>query len=265
MDNAGASVAVDLNAVSFHVATKGGDELSIVDGMSLRVHTGEFLAIVGPSGCGKSTILNLIAGLLPVTSGSITFGARSSADMRLGYMFQTDALLPWRSVLDNVSLGLELQGMPKRERHAQAKSMLCQLGLSAFAQHLTSELSGGMRQRVALARMWVLNPALLLMDEPFGALDAQTRLIVQDLFLSYWEREKSTVLLVTHDIEEAILLADRVVVFSGRPASIKSEHQVSLPRPRNRREMHHLSEFSDLWDRIWNELRSDAQRALETV
>lgn len=256
-------VDIAVREVGFTVRTREDTDMRILDGISLDVQAGEFVAVVGPSGCGKSTLLNFIAGLLPLTEGAIELAPRAGEQEPLGYIFQTDALLPWRKVVDNVALGLELRGMNRSSRRARAGALLAQLGLENFADHLPSELSGGMRQRVSLARTWILDPAILLMDEPFGALDAQTRLVVQDMFAAYWEDKKTTVVLVTHDIDEAILLADRIVVLSARPATIKAIHEVVIPRPRSRERLRESEHYMTLWETIWGELRSDAVKALE--
>lgn len=256
---------IAIEDVMFNVKTRDGGTMQIIDGVSLRVNPGEFVAIVGPSGCGKSTLLNFIAGLLQPTSGAIRRRQATAGEESLGYIFQSDALLPWRTVEDNVALGLELRGVRQAERRRRANEMLQKLGLDQFARHLPSELSGGMRQRVSLARTWVMNPAILLLDEPFGALDAQTRLIVQDMFCEYWERERKTVLMVTHDIDEAIQLADRVIVLSMRPAHIIAEHVIPFDRPRRRDALRADPRYNGLWEEIWAQLRSDAARALEEV
>ena len=258
---------LEIDHVSLSFTAARGVPLSIIRDISLNVRAGEFVTMVGPSGCGKSSLLNLVAELLPASSGTVKIREPSDAasGAKLGYMFQTDGLLPWRNVIDNVALGLELQGVASKERYVKALDILDRLGLRDFLHHLPSELSGGMRQRVALARMWILDPQLLLMDEPFGALDAQTRLLVQDLFVAYWEKAKNTVIFVTHDIDEAILLADRVVVLSAQPASVKAIYDVDLPRPRRRFELRQHARFNELWESIWGDLRADATRALEAV
>lgn len=244
--------AVRIDNLSYAARDRRGGEVPILDAVSLSVAEGEFVALVGPSGCGKTTLLNIVAGLVPASGLPVDV-----RDDRVGYMFQTDALFPWRSVLDNVTLGLELRGVARAEREARGREILASLGLTAWESHYPTELSGGMRQRVSLARMWITDPSLVLMDEPFGALDAQMRLVVQDLFLSYWEAHRKTVVLVTHDIEEAITMADRVVVFGRRPARVKSIHTITLPRPRRAAELRGEADFSRHWQSIWTDLRDD--------
>lgn len=260
--------AVEIRGLGFSANDRGrsGGRAEILSGIDLTLADGEFVAIVGPSGCGKSTLLNFVAGFLKPTSGSVrVFGAApggTAADPGVGYMFQTHALLPWRSVLRNVELGLELAGIPRAARRERAQAILAQVGLSAYGQHYPSELSGGMRQRAALARTLVADPRLLLMDEPFGALDAQTRLVVHELFLRVWEAgnggARKSVLFVTHDLAEAIALADRVLVMGARPGRIVASYQVGLPRPRDVQKLHNHPRFNELLDRIWDHLRGGA-------
>lgn len=265
------SAAVEIRGLGFSVAARRGRRSDILSGVDLTLGDGEFVAVVGPSGCGKSTLLNFIAGFLKPTSGSVrVFDAApggTSAEHSVGYMFQTHALLPWRSVLRNVELGLEVAGIGRAERRARAQEMLAQVGLSAYGQHYPSELSGGMRQRAALARTLVADPRLLLMDEPFGALDAQTRLVIHELFLRAWEAEsaakRKSVLFVTHDLAEAIALADRVLVMGARPGRVVAEYEVGLPRPRNVQKLHNHPRFNELLDRIWEHLRSGAEEATQ--
>jgi NitT/TauT family transport system ATP-binding protein len=222
----------------------------------LRVREGEFLAMVGPSGCGKTTLLNALAGLVAPTRGRVSIGGRPVDGIRadVGYMFARDGLMPWRSALDNVAFGLELRGLPAAERRERARRYLQLVGLEGFAEHRRSELSQGMRQRVALARTLATEPAVVLMDEPFAALDAQTKVIVQDEFLKIWEQYRRTVVFVTHDIVEAVTLADRVVVFSRRPGRIVGEFPVDFPRPRTASGAHDAA-FERLRTRIWDCLR----------
>ena len=222
----------------------------------LRVREGEFLAMVGPSGCGKTTLLNALAGLVAPTRGRVTIGGEPVAGIRpdVGYMFARDGLMPWRSALDNVAFGLELRGVPARVRRERARRYLALVELEGFAEHRRAELSQGMRQRVALARTLATEPAVMLMDEPFAALDAQTKVIVQDEFLKIWERSRRTVVFVTHDIVEAVTLADRVVVFSARPGRIIGEFPVDIPRPRSASGSHDAA-FERLRTEIWACLR----------
>ena len=250
---------VSMNDV--HVALgQRGAEVSVLNGLSLDITPGSFTAIVGPSGCGKTTILNLLADVVAPTSGEVLIkGAppkRTSA--RAGYMLARDALLPWRSVRKNVELPLEIRGhMSAAQRHAIAKDLISRVGLSGYENHQVKQLSHGMRQRVSLARVLAFDPDMLLMDEPFSALDAQTRMRAQEFFLEVWARDKKTVLLVTHDIQEAIFMSDEVLVFSSRPATLTGRFPVHFPRPRSIEDMRGDVEFSKLYDDIWALLKRD--------
>ena len=211
------------------------DPVCAVEGVNLAVNAAEFLTIVGPSGCGKSTLLNIIAGLEEPTAGSILVDGVSVSDRQryFGYMFQKDLLFPWRRVRDNVAIGLEVLGTPRREARARALDILRRFDLDAFAEKYPSQLSGGMRQRVALMRTLLCDREILLLDEPFGALDALTRSIMQEWLLGIWEKDHRTVIFITHDIEEAIFLSDRILTMSARPGRIKGELTIDLPRPRD--------------------------------
>ena len=211
------------------------DPVCAVEGVNLAVNAAEFLTIVGPSGCGKSTLLNIIAGLEEPTAGRILVDGVSVSDRQryFGYMFQKDLLFPWRRVRDNVAIGLEVLGTPRREARARALDILRRFDLDAFAEKYPSQLSGGMRQRVALMRTLLCDREILLLDEPFGALDALTRSIMQEWLLGIWEKDHRTVIFITHDIEEAIFLSDRILTMSARPGRIKGELTIDLPRPRD--------------------------------
>lgn len=217
---------------------EGRRVLPVLGGISLAVEEGEFVAVVGPSGSGKSTLLDVIAGLIAPESGEIRLDGQPLAEQdRLGrsaYMRQRDLLLPWRTALDNAALALEVAGVPRREARERARARLPEFGLEAFADAYPAQLSGGMRQRVAFLRTVLAGRPLLLLDEPFGALDALTRVAIQDWLVELLERERRTVLLVTHDVDEAIYLADRVVVLTSRPARIAHVEPVTTPRPRHR-------------------------------
>ena len=220
---------------SFSRAPSGTRPLRVLDGLSLRLERGEFVALVGPSGCGKTTLLNVLAGLIPPDSGSIWLDGRRVASCRghVAYMQQKDLLLPWRTALANAALGLEVQGLSRREARARARTLLKRFGLEGFEGHYPHQLSGGMRQRVALVRTLLLEKPLWLLDEPFGALDALTRAQLHDHLLQAWAAQRPAVLLVTHDVEEALKLADRVVVLTPRPARVRIELEVKRPRPRD--------------------------------
>jgi ABC-type nitrate/sulfonate/bicarbonate transport system ATPase subunit len=213
---------------------KGARRVEALQAIDLAIEPNEFAAILGPSGCGKSTLLNLVAGFDRPTRGRVlTSGVEVDAPgPRRAVVFQEPALFPWSTVRDNVTFGLRQQGRPPAEWRDRVDAILEQVGLTGFEGHYPAELSGGMKQRVGIARVLVLDPEVLLMDEPFGSLDAQTRTLMQELLLSVWERRHQTVLFVTHDIEEALLLADSVAVMTARPGRIKKRLAVGLPRPR---------------------------------
>lgn len=213
----------------------GATPVHALEGIDLNVHAGEFVALLGPSGCGKSTLLNLIAGFEAPSSGRLMVNGAtvSRPGPERGVVFQEAALFPWLNVWENVVFGPKVAGMPQNAYEARAREMLDIMGLSAFAKHLPVQLSGGMRQRVGIARVLTMQSKVLLMDEPFGALDAQTRLTMQELLLSVWQNLRTTVVFVTHDIDEAILLADTIYVMSARPGRIASRMTVPLERPRS--------------------------------
>lgn len=249
---------IEVVDVTHQFVGRGGDTLTAVRDISFEINAGEFVAIVGPSGCGKSTLLNIISGLAKATQGEVRIGGELLNGVRsdVGYMPARDSLLPWRTCRQNVELPLELQHqLSARQRTETANSILESVGLQGFEGHYPSALSHGMRQRVAVARTFATVPQILLMDEPFSALDAQTKIVVQDLFLDIWEKQHQTVLLITHDVMEAVALADRVVVLSARPGIVKSVHKIDLPRPRSVRRL--LSEeprFQQYLHAIWEDL-----------
>jgi NitT/TauT family transport system ATP-binding protein len=251
--------AVELSdvAVVFHVASQ--QPVRAIEGVDLQIRQGEFVAIVGPSGCGKTTILNLIAGLFRPTTGEVRRHGcvviGSSRDV--GYLLARAGLTPWRTARRNVELGMEVRGVPRSQRRARAVQLLDDLGIGQFADAYPAQLSHGMQQRVAIARTLAIEPDLWLMDEPFGALDAQTRLAVQSEFLNAWEGTGTTVLFVTHDLSEAVLMADRVLVMSVRPGRILSDHAVKLPRPRQLGDLRFDPTFVATQRAIWNELHDD--------
>lgn len=228
--------------------------------LNFVVDQGEFVALVGPSGCGKSTLLRLVAGLSEPDEGVIEFPDWSVSPHR-AMVFQDASLLPWLSVVDNVAFGLETQGVPPTQRRQRAVALLQRMGLGAFAEHYPHELSGGMRQRVGIARAWITEPAILLMDEPFRALDAQTRLVMQEELLQLWQERRTLVCYVTHDIDEALLLADRVLVMSGRPGHILEEIRVPLPRPRDLAGRM-PTEVEELKWHIWSMLEQEVRQTL---
>ena len=232
-----------------------------LDGIDLDLAEREFVAIVGPSGCGKSTLLKIIAGLATHTAGDIHLDGRDlgqgEVPPNVGMVFQNDALLPWRTVKENVRLPLAITGMPRNEHDDRIAELLELVNLTGYADYYPRQLSGGMRKRVALARTIAYDPSLYLMDEPFGPLDAQTRVRIGGEFLKIWERVGKSVLFVTHDVEEAIAMADRVVVMTAGPGKIKSEHVVPIPRPRDFEEVRFTDEFHHIRQQVWHELQSE--------
>jgi NitT/TauT family transport system ATP-binding protein len=233
--------------------------LPVLDHVSFTVTEGEFLCIVGPSGCGKSTLLNLLGGLDAPDAGKVSFvGRRTSSGPLTTIVWQEYSLIPWRPVLSNVAFGLEVRGVPKEERHARAREHLRAMGIEDFEKALPHQLSGGMRQRVGIARALTNDPELLLMDEPFAAVDAQTRVLLQEELLALWSREQKAIVFITHNIEEALLLGDRVLVLSPRPARIVEEIVVPFPRPRGM-ETEAEPRFGELRLHIWNLLRGLAK------
>ena len=230
-----------------------------VQDIDLSIPPGQFVAVVGPSGCGKTTILNMLAGIIGATRGSVMRHGEEidGPSDDIGYMLARSGLSPWRTARRNVELGLEFRGVPRGERRERAMELLAKLRLEGFADSFPSQLSQGMRQRVAIARTLAIDPDLWLMDEPFGALDAQTRLTVQAEFLDLWYETHKTVIFVTHDLEEAVLLADRVVVMTARPGRIKSDTIVDLARPRVIDELRFDPVFRETEHKIWEELRGE--------
>jgi NitT/TauT family transport system ATP-binding protein len=246
--------------VSVHYA--GGGVIA-VDNMSFDVRPGEFLSVIGPSGCGKSTVFNVIGGLVQATSGCVRMADTiiKAPHTDIGMVFQEEATFPWRSVLDNVAFPLEIAGIAKRERHEKAKHFIAMVGLAGFEGRSPSELSGGMRQRVSIARTLASQPKILLMDEPFGALDEQTRLLLGDKVVQIQQDLKQTTLLITHSISEAVQLSDRVVIMTYRPGRLKRIIDIDLPRPR-RGDIVGSEIFGRYVAEIWNDLRDEASRGM---
>jgi NitT/TauT family transport system ATP-binding protein len=229
-----------------------GQDTVAVQGLSLDVRPGEFVALLGPSGCGKTTLLNIIAGFIPPTEGEITLNGRriQGPGPDRGMIFQSFALFPWKTVLENVAFGLKMRGVPRKERERSAREFIDLVGLTGFETKYPHELSGGMQQRVGVARVLANRPELMLMDEPFASLDAQTRMTMQEELSSIWEAARPTVMLITHDVEEALFLAERVAVLTHRPARIKEIVEVDLPRPRRWPEMVEHTRFKELVARV---------------
>jgi len=256
--------AVRFRGVSIAFPLAGGGSYPAVAETDLGVAAHQFVAIVGPTGCGKSTLLNVAAGLLAPTTGETFVLGRPLAGLNgaAGYLFQQDAVMPWKTARDNVAIGLEVAGVPRAEALERAHSWLKRVGLAAFADRYPHQLSGGQRKRVGLAQVLIRGPQILLMDEPFGPLDAQTRQIMGNLLLELWAGERKAVLFVTHDLEEAIALADRVVIMSAGPAArIIGDHAIDLPRPRDASEVRLSPRFHELHRAIWGQLRAEVLKA----
>ncbi|HLT75768.1 MAG TPA: ABC transporter ATP-binding protein [Ferrovibrio sp.] len=261
---AASTPAVRLGGLDITFALKTGRSHCAVQQINLDVAPGEFVAIVGPTGCGKSTLLNAAAGLLKPSAGRVEIegAALTGLNERAGYLFQQDALMPWKTAIDNVAVALEPQGVGRGEALERARGWLAKVGLAAFADRYPHMLSGGQRKRVALAQMLIRDPQILLMDEPFGPLDAQTRQIMGNLLLQLWADDRKAVMFVTHDLEEAIALSDRVVVMSAGPAAgIVGDYRVDLPRPRDIAEIRVEPAFHDIHKAIWATLRVEVQKA----
>src|SRR6267154_2003224 len=255
-----ANAAVSLSDVSVAFRLSDGGTYTAVERATLEVADGEFVSIVGPTGCGKSTLLNVAAGLLAPVAGSVAILGAPLAGLNrsAGYLFQTDALFPWKTAIENVAIGLETAGMRKNEARERAWSWLARVGLASFAERYPHLLSGGQRKRVGLAQVLIRDPKILLMDEPFGPLDAQTRQIMGNLLLELWTADRKAVLFVTHDLEEAIALADRVVIMSAGPsARIIGDWAVELPWPRDITEVRLDKEVHALHREIWNVLMAE--------
>jgi NitT/TauT family transport system ATP-binding protein len=255
-----AALALDAVSCTFAARATGGARYTAVRDTTLAVAPGEFVSVAGPTGCGKSTLLNLAAGLLAPSAGSVRVEGEllDGINRRAGYMFQADALMPWRSALANVTAGLEFHGVEHAEALARGREWLARVGLAGFEDRYPHQLSGGMRKRVALAQMLILDPAILLMDEPFSALDIQTRQLMENELLELWSADRKSVLFITHDLEEAISLSDRVVVLSAGPETHPiGEFIIDLPRPRDVAEIRMTPRFVELHEAIWSVLRSE--------
>jgi NitT/TauT family transport system ATP-binding protein len=261
--------ALEFDHVSRDYVMPNGTAYRVIDDVSLAISAGAFVALVGPSGCGKSTLLNLAAGLLLPTSGKVHVDGKElvGLNQRATYLFQQDALLPWKNVRANVALGLVLTGMKRANADARADAWLERVGLTSFASHFPSQLSGGMRKRVAMAQNWILDRSQVLMDEPFSALDVHTRQLMETELLALWEMQaapkmKRTILFVTHDLEEAIALADEVVILSAGPASrVVARHVIDLERPRNLLDLRTTPRFEALYRSIWSVLREEVVKS----
>jgi NitT/TauT family transport system ATP-binding protein len=253
--------AIEIQNVSRRFVSPQGKVVPALRDFNLMVRQGEFCAIVGPTGCGKSTTLGLITGLGRPSSGSVRVWGRpvEGIDPRIGFVFQTDAVFPWRNVLDNVAAGPTYRGEQREKAKSRAMDWIRRVGLAGFEHHYPHQLSGGMRKRVALAQTFINEPEILLMDEPFSALDVQTRAVMQDELLALWGGHGGCVVFVTHDIDEAIALADRVIVLTAGPATVKAVYEIDLPRPRKVAETRYLPRFVELSHRIWDDLRAEVR------
>ncbi|GLX04125.1 ABC transporter ATP-binding protein [Microbispora sp. NBRC 16548] len=253
--------AIELRGVTKRFRSRDGAAHTATRDMSFTVRQGEFVSVVGPTGCGKSTSLSMISGLAPAGEGEVLVHGRPVTGIpdRLGYMFQQDAVLPWRTVLDNIAAGPRYRGAPKRAAREQAADWVARVGLAGFERYYPHQLSGGMRKRVALAQTLINEPSILLMDEPFGALDVQTREHMQDLLLELWSGTGAAVVFVTHDLTEAIALADTVVVMTAAPATAKDVVRVDLARPRRVEEIRLEEAFLDVYRRVWDSLREEVE------
>lgn len=255
-------VHLRIERLSKHFVGHGGARHTAFENLSLEIGRGEFVCIVGASGSGKTTLIRAIGGLAEPDGGRIEIDGKTvtGAGPERGFVFQHDSLLPWRTVLGNVVFGLEMRGVPRAERNRTAERLLALVGLTRVAQHYPAELSGGMRQRVNLARALAIDPEVLLMDEPFSALDAQTREVMQRELLELWARGGKTVLFITHQIDEAIYLADRVVVLGARPGGIRADLRIDFPRPRPL-SLKRSPQFADMVERIWGLIEADVVAA----
>ena len=245
---------------TFASRERQGERYTAVSDATVSVGAGEFVSVVGPTGCGKSTLLNVAAGLLFPSSGDVRISGQplTGINRRAGYMFQAESLMPWRSALDNVLAGLEFAGVARDEAERRARDWLARVGLAGFEARYPHELSGGMRKRVALAQMLILDPEIMLMDEPFSALDVQTRQLMENELLELWSADRKSMLFITHDLEEAIALSDRVVVLSAGPATRPiAEFAIDLPRPRDVNEIRLTPRFVELHGKIWHTMKDE--------
>lgn len=255
---------IEITALSKRFLTPKGEAFTAIRDVTFTVEPGQFCAIVGPTGCGKSTTLGQVAGLDRPSAGSVMVGGRPVNGITPGvsFMFQADALFPWKNVLGNVMMGPTLRGVGKRQASALARDWLRRVGLAGFEDRYPHQLSGGMRKRVAMAAALINEPTILLMDEPFGALDVQTKAIMQTELLGLWEQSRPSVLFITHDLDEAVALADRVLIMTSSPGTIKHSFDIDLARPRGQvQELRHESRFLQLQNQIWASLKDEVDRA----
>jgi NitT/TauT family transport system ATP-binding protein len=264
--DAGHAASIELSGVTKRFITPSGSVFTAIADIDLTIEPGQFCAIVGPTGCGKSTTLSLVSGLDRPSAGTVRVAGRPVDGIATGmsFMFQADALMPWKTVLGNVAMGPQFRGVAKKQAQAGARDWLRRVGLGGFEDHHPHQLSGGMRKRVSLAAALINEPSILLMDEPFGALDVQTKAIMSNELLGLWEQTRPSVIFITHDLEEAVALADRVVVMTVGPGTVKAVFDVDLPRPRGAvQEIRFDPRFLELHQQIWESLREEVQRAYE--
>ena len=255
-----AAIDFDRITCTFAARGRGSGSYTAVKDVTLTIADGEFVSVVGPTGCGKSTLLNVAAGLLRPSSGQLRVHGEplQGINRQAGYMFQSEALMPWRSALDNVTAGLEFRGVAREEARKRGREWLERVGLAGFEDRFPHQLSGGMRKRVSLAQMLILDPRIVLMDEPFSALDVQTRQLMENELLELWSANRKSVIFITHDLEEAISLSDRVVVLSAGPGTHPiGEFTIDLPRPRDVSEIRMTPRFIELHDRIWHSMKEE--------
>jgi len=251
--------AIELRGVTKRFLTPSGGVYTALQDLNLAVRPGEFCAVVGPTGCGKSTTLALISGLEPASEGEVEVFSKAVRGIAsgIGYVFQSDAVFPWKTVLENVAAGPRYHGTSPRDARAGAREWIARVGLAGFEDRYPYQLSGGMRKRVALAQSLINGPQILLMDEPFSALDVQTRSLMENELLGLWSSTSASVVFVTHDLEEAISMSDRVFVITAAPGTVKSNYKVDLPRPRNVAEIRFQPRFTEIYQEIWNDLRDE--------
>ena len=261
--NSPPALALENITVTFAARNAGAASYTAVRDTTLVIDRGEFVSVVGPTGCGKSTLLNIAAGLLSPSAGRVTVFGEPLADLnrKAGYLFQADALMPWLDALDNVAIGLVYRGTPKAQAHARARDWLARVGLEAHGDRFPHQLSGGMKKRVALAQTLIMDPQILLMDEPFSALDVQTRQLMENELLDLWSADRKSVVFITHDLEEAISLSDRVIVLSAGPATHPiGEYPIDLPRPRDVAEIRLTPRFVELHREIWHRMKDEVMK-----